>query len=45
MNECDYCQAESPAFCTFECQCPECMSEREAIKDRDFDEKVALAYI
>lgn len=28
-----------------ECDCSECKQEREAIKDREFDERCALGYV
>jgi hypothetical protein len=30
---------------TDDCQCTNCHDEREALKDREFDEKAALGYI
>lgn len=31
--------------CDDDCECEQCLTDREAILDREFDEKSALAYI
>jgi len=46
MDECDCkCCVENEESCDGECECVPCQQEKEALKDREFDEKCALGYI
>ena len=37
---CDYCNQLYE--CEYDCACPECVNQREAARDREFDERVAM---
>ena len=43
-SECDYCELTDDGVCADSCECPECTAAREADKDREFDERVAMGY-
>lgn len=43
---CDDCESDiEKDVCSEDCNCKECRDEREAAKDREFDERSALGYL